>query len=144
MQVEADVVVIIKRIPKEETWELRHRVLWPDKDLSFVQMREDDNGLHFGLYEGQELVSVLSLFVNGHDAQFRKFATLPGEQGKGYGSLLLHHVLLEAASLGATRIWCNARATKAGYYERFGLQKTTKEPFEKNGLLYFVMEIQLI
>ncbi|MDF2681510.1 MAG: family acetyltransferase [Brevibacillus sp.] len=144
MQMEADAVVIIKQIRKEDTWELRHTVLWPDKDLSFVQMIEDDTGLHFGLYEGKELVSVLSLFVNGCDAQFRKFATLPREQGKGYGSLLLHHVLLEAASLGATRIWCNARATKAGFYERFGLQKTTKEPFEKNGLLFFVMEIQLL
>lgn len=136
--------MIIKQIAKEDTWKLRHTVLWPDKDLSFVQMKEDDNGLHFGLYEDHELISVLSLFINGHDAQFRKFATLTSDQGKGYGSLLLHHVLLESASLGATRIWCNARATKAGFYERFGLQKTTKEPFEKNGLLFYVMEIQLI
>lgn len=135
---------MIKQISKEETWELRHLVLWPDKAPSFVQMKEDDDGLHFGLYAGAELVSVLSLFVSGTDAQFRKFATLPSKQGKGCGSLLLHHVLLEAASLGATRIWCNARADKAGFYERFGLQKTTEEPFEKNGVLFFVMEMRLL
>lgn len=132
--------MIIKRIPKEGTWELRHTVLWPNEDFSYVQMKEDEDGLHFGLYAEQRLVSVLSLFVRDGEAQFRKFATLPTEQGKGYGSMLLRHVIREAAELGATRIWCNARAAKSGFYERFGLRAKPGESFEKNGVAFCVME----
>ncbi|PTX21394.1 putative GNAT family N-acyltransferase [Pontibacter mucosus] len=129
----------IKEITAEETWQLRRDVMWPEKDISYVQLPEDEDGHHFGLYLSGELVSVVSLFVAGQRAQFRKFATLPQYQGKGYGSMLLQHLIRQAATQGITQLWCNARQEKASFYRRFGLQETN-HTFMKDGKSYVVME----
>lgn len=113
--------------------------MWPEKDINYVQLPEDDQGQHFGLYLSGELVSVVSLFAAGQRAQFRKFATLPQYQGKGYGSRLLQYLIREAATQGITQLWCNARQEKALFYRRFGLQETN-HTFMKDGKSYVVME----
>jgi predicted GNAT family N-acyltransferase len=129
----------IRRISKQMTWELRHVVMWPDKDLDYIKLKDDDNGIHYGLFREGRLVSVISLFNDGDKAQFRKFATLQEEQGKGYGGRLLQYMLDEVKELGIKTIWCNARKNKAGFYEKFGLKQTT-ETFTKEGIEYVVME----
>lgn len=125
-------------ITAEDTLPIRHRVMWPDKPLNFVKLPDDDKGQHFGLYVENQLISVLSLFLEDHRAQFRKFATLQTHQGKGYGTLLLNHVILEATKQGATQIWCNARTEKADYYSSFGLMQTG-EPIYKEGKAFITM-----
>ncbi|MBJ6360708.1 GNAT family N-acetyltransferase [Paenibacillus sp. MAHUQ-46] len=117
--------------------------MWPDKDLSFVQLEEDVDGHHFGLYVGNVLVTVISLFVEDNRAQFRKFATLRQEQGKGYGSKLLEFTLQEAQRRGAVTVWCNARASKVAFYRKFGLQPTDSV-FRKAGVDYVILEKALI
>ncbi|TPE43042.1 GNAT family N-acetyltransferase [Pontibacter mangrovi] len=129
----------IKEIPPEDTWQLRRDVMWPGQSINYVQLPEDENGQHFGLYLSGELVSVVSLFVEGERAQFRKFATLPQHQGKGYGSKLLQHLIEQARAQGITQLWCNARQEKAAFYKRFGLQETN-HTFMKGGKEYVVME----
>jgi GNAT superfamily N-acetyltransferase len=57
------------------------------------------------------LVGVVSLFHEGTDFQFRKFAVATDEQGKGTGTILLNYVLDFAIAMGAKRIWCNSRVT---------------------------------
>ncbi|AJY75630.1 GNAT family N-acetyltransferase [Paenibacillus beijingensis] len=129
----------IRRINKEMAWELRHVVMWPDKDVDYVKLQDDDEGIHYGLFSNERVVSVISLFVDGDEAQFRKFATLRHEQGKGYGSKLLQYVLDEAQSMGIERIWCNARKNKAPFYAKFGLAQTPSI-FSKGGIEYVIME----
>ncbi|CAM3677497.1 GNAT family N-acetyltransferase [Pontibacter korlensis] len=129
----------IKEVKAKDIWSLRRGVMWPEKEVSYVQLPEDELGRHYGLYVGEELVSVVSLFVEGQRAQFRKFATLPQHQGKGCGTSLLKHLIKEAATQGVTRLWCNARQDKASFYERFGLVKTDQS-FTKGGIAYVVME----
>ncbi|OKL38785.1 GNAT family N-acetyltransferase [Pontibacter flavimaris] len=129
----------IKEITARETWQLRRDVMWPEQSINYVQLPEDESGQHFGLYLSGELVSVVSLFVEGERAQFRKFATLPQNQGKGYGTALLQHLILQAAAQGIKQLWCNARQEKAGFYKRFGLQETN-HTFGKGGKDYVVME----
>ncbi len=129
----------IKEIRAEDTWQLRRDVMWPQQSINYVQLPEDKSGQHFGLYLSGELVSVVSLFVAGQRAQFRKLATLPRHQGKGYGTALLHHLLKEASAQGITQLWCNARQEKAEFYKRFGLQETS-HTFRKGGKDYVVME----
>jgi len=128
----------ITPITAADTFPIRHLVMWPDKPLEFVKLPDDDKGLHFGLYVEDTLVSVLSLFIKGHSAQFRKFATLQSYQGKGYGTLLLNYVITEATKQGAVEIWCNARAEKADYYRTFGLTQTG-EPHAKEGKSFVTM-----
>lgn len=40
----------IKRINKEMTWELRHRVMWPDRDIEYIKLPDDPIGFHFGIF----------------------------------------------------------------------------------------------
>ena len=81
----------IREIKAEDTWPMRHKVMWPDQPLDYVILPQDEEGLHYGLFKEDKLISVISLFINQEEAQFRKFATATEAQGKGYGSALLHH-----------------------------------------------------
>ncbi|MFS0560927.1 GNAT family N-acetyltransferase [Terribacillus sp. 179-K 1B1 HS] len=130
---------VIKQIPKEMTWEIRHLVLWPDKEFDYVVLENDDAGKHYGLFIDDKLVSVISLFIKKNEAQFRKFATLQEEQGKGYGSLLLKYTLNQCQRLGVNRVWCNARQDKVPFYKKFGLQETSLF-LVKGGLKFPIME----
>ncbi|NBI29479.1 GNAT family N-acetyltransferase [Chengkuizengella marina] len=129
----------IRQISKEQTWHLRHIVMWPNKDFDYIKLDKDDLGIHFGLFKKGHLISVVSLFIENNTAQFRKFATLQSEQGKGYGSILLHHVIAQAKKMGITKIWCNARENKTNFYEKFEL-KNSKQMFQKSGINYIIME----
>jgi len=114
--------LLIQPIAPEATYALRHQVLWPDKPLAYVMIAEDADGHHFGAFQQGALVAVISLFVMGAEARFRKFATRPDCQRQGIGSALLRHVFGEARRLGASHIWCDARQDSAAFYERFGLR----------------------
>jgi len=130
---------IIREITAAEAWPIRHQVMWPDQPFAFIQLPNDAKGLHYGLFIDKALISVISLFINETDSQFRKFATVIDFQGSGYGSQLLHYVIDVAKNKGLSKIWCNARIEKADYYEKFGLVKTDKQ-FSKKGIAYIVME----
>ena len=111
----------IRPLAPADTYALRHQVLWPDKPLAYVKIENDDAGHHFGAFQEEELVAVISLFVEGTEARFRKFATRPDCQGRGLGTALLRHTLQEARRRGARHIWCDARQDSAGFYARFGM-----------------------
>ena len=129
----------IREIQAQETYDLRHQVMWPDKPLEFVKLNEDDNGMHFGLLKDAEIISIVSLFIKDNSAQFRKFATKVSEQGNGYGTLLLDHLMTIASNEKIEKIWCNARVDKTSYYEKFGMVQTPKT-FSKEDVHYIIME----
>ncbi|WP_230981413.1 GNAT family N-acetyltransferase [Echinicola salinicaeni] len=132
----------IKRIGPQQTWDLRHRVMWPDRPMDYVKLDEDHNGLHFGLEVDSQLISIISVFIEGGKAQFRKFATDKSHQGMGFGSHLLAHVIKLLEENEIALIWCNARVEKTAFYEKFGLAKTDKT-FQKGGIDYVIMEKQV-
>jgi hypothetical protein len=176
-------IVSIIPIKAEDTIPLRHSVLWPDRDVSYVSLPEDTEGYHFGAFSWSHdtLVAVISLFVEpipdidskpdssdidintkGHEsaARFRKFACHPSYQRRtfiqiiylslcrlilhrlcqeGIGTKLLEHVFSMAFSeLGVTVVWCDARATSIGWYQRRGMTPFGG-PFQKGGLEYVRM-----
>ena len=132
----------IIQITAADTWPIRKQVMWPDRPIDYVKLEQDEKGQHYALTVGEHVVSIVSLFYEDNKAQFRKFATLTSEQGKGYGSRLLQYVLAEAAQQPIDAIWCNARLDKSGYYERFGLKKTDRT-FTKGGISYVIMDKKL-
>lgn len=134
---------MIQEIPIEEMLLLRQQVLWPDKDLDFVRTPNDDRGIHFGIFQEDQWISCISLFIeeNQH-AVFRKFATLPDFQNKGYGSQLLQFSFNYLQQLGIHSISCSARVEKQSYYLKFGMQ-TNGYPYLKNGLDYIEMKISI-
>ncbi len=132
----------IKEIQASQTWQIRHEVMWPDKPFEFVQLEEDNSGFHFGVFEEEKLVSIVSCFIEGKEMQFRKLATLEAYQGKGIASCLLKYIFEFAESRDLKRVWCNARSSKKAFYEKFGMNDTFKT-FVKADQEFTIMEIML-
>lgn len=136
------IIMEIKTIEASQTWEIRHKVMWPDQPIEFVQLEEDNLGLHFGVFDQKKLVSIVSCFIVDQEMQFRKLATLEEFQGKGIASELLNYIFKIASEQDLTRIWCNARTNKKSFYEKFGMKDTNKI-FSKEGQEFTIMEILL-
>ena len=111
---------LINRVAPEATVGVREAVLWPGRP-DMCQLAEDEQGLHLAATLGDDqVIGVVSLFVDGAEARFRKFAVLEAHRGAGVGSRLLQAAESEAASAGAAHIECDARAEMAAYYENRG------------------------
>jgi len=132
----------IKAIEASQTWQIRHEVMWPDHPFEFVQLEEDNLGLHFGVFDHEKLVSIVSCFIVDDEMQFRKLATLVEFQGKGIASQLLNYILKLAKEKNLNKMWCNARTNKKTFYEKFGM-KDTHKTFVKANQEFTIMEISL-
>jgi ribosomal protein S18 acetylase RimI-like enzyme len=113
--------------------------MWPNKPIAYVELPNDENGKHFGLFVNGEMTSVISLFIVNNVAQFRKFATLVEFQGLGHGTILLKNIIDLMKKEGVRKLWCYARVEKSKFYEKFNL-KSTDNKFEKGGIEYVIME----
>jgi len=134
-----NVIHEIKQINASETLLIRHKVMWPDMPIEYVELPNDETGRHFGLFVNGEMTSILSLFVEDNEAQFRKFATVVEFQGLGYGTFLLERIIDLVNKEGIRKIWCNARVEKSNFYERFNFKPTDKK-YEKGGIEFVIME----
>ncbi|KAG8894966.1 hypothetical protein FRC01_012648 [Tulasnella sp. 417] len=129
---------MLRQIAAADTVPLRHSVLWPDKPESFVLIPEDDSGLHFGAFLGDDgggPVSVISFFqeplpgaqdTNGPQlaARFRKFATASECQGQGIGSELLSFATNQVKAMwGVKWVWCDARVSAMDWYVKRGMHE---------------------
>ncbi|GEP89962.1 1-(5-phosphoribosyl)-5-[(5-phosphoribosylamino)methylideneamino] imidazole-4-carboxamide isomerase [Chitinophaga terrae (ex Kim and Jung 2007)] len=133
----------IRLISADDTLQLRRDVLYPGESLAAMKMDHDADGLHFGVFEGAELVTVVSLFLDrGGSAQFRKLATAPGARGKGYGKALLAHLAEICRKEKISLLWCNARDTAVSFYEQLGY-KSKGDYFIKGGINFIRMELPL-
>ncbi|NIG57163.1 1-(5-phosphoribosyl)-5-[(5-phosphoribosylamino)methylideneamino]imidazole-4-carboxamide isomerase [Chitinophaga sp. Cy-1792] len=132
----------IQRISADDTLQLRRDVLYPNESLDSVKVENDEEGLHFGVYEGTQLVTVVSLFIEGPVAQFRKLATHPSGRGKGYGKAILAYIADFSRKNGAKLLWCNARDTATSFYDMLGYEKIGNY-FTKKGITFVRMEISL-
>ena len=83
--------ISIRKIYSNQTIDIRHEAIWPDKKREFCILEDDKNGTHFGLYKQEELISIISLFMRENKARIRKMATKPAYQKKGFGSKLICH-----------------------------------------------------
>ncbi|KAF8073370.1 hypothetical protein FPV67DRAFT_741263 [Lyophyllum atratum] len=154
-----DLELICRSITVDETLQLRHSVLWPDKPISHVSLPEDEHGLHIGafipLYDYP--IAVISLFVESlpinnevfnqddtqRQARFRKFACDPAFQGRGIGSKLLQFSIERARSeFDSAIVWCDARTSTAQWYMKRGMIPFG-EKFFKGPVEYIRMYIEI-
>jgi len=131
--------MIITEAPYQDVLQIRKEVMYPDRDIDFVKLPDDNLGLHIGVYEKDVLVSVMSVFLHGREVQFRKLATLQQEQGKGYASALMQWLIDYANDMKFDKLWCNARADAVEFYKKFGYRETDNR-FSKHGYDYVIME----
>jgi GNAT superfamily N-acetyltransferase len=130
-------------------YDLRGRVLRagrPPEESRFAGDEADDT-VHLGAFAGERCVGVVSLLRERPDQQerpvrpemrLRGMAVEPEMQGRGVGAALLRHAqrLADAAGLD---LWCNARASAVGFYERHGWVREG-DPFDVPPIgLHYVM-----
>ena len=95
---------------------------------SAVFDRDDDSGTrHLGAFEGERLVGVATFFAEPcpqrpgvHAWRLRGMATLDDMRGRGAGSALVAEGVRIAREDRAGVLWCNARVTAIGFYEKLG------------------------
>ncbi|WAC41211.1 GNAT family N-acetyltransferase [Pedobacter sp. SL55] len=131
---------VVEQIFPALTWRIRQLAMYPEKEITDMELPEDWDGMHFGLYYQYELTGVVSLFIDGETAQFRKMAVLPNDQGKGFGLQLLQYLVDYCKSQGIKNLWCNARVTATGFYQKLGFANLG-EPYERNQISYIKMEL---
>ncbi len=128
----------IVQLSDTETLPIRQAVLWPDKPQSFCQIAGDEDAMHFGVINDNNLVCVASIYLNGETARLRKFATLQNYQKQGIGSSLIKHILSTLPSSGVSHLWCDVRESAIIFYKKFGFE-IDSDKFYKNNIPFFKM-----
>jgi len=133
--------VAVDEVAAEFTYGLRKAILRPDGGEVVWAGDEDPRTFHLAARSGERIVGVVRFSPAPcpwrDDAsaawQLRGMATDPSVRGSGAGRALLVDGLERVAARGGDLVWCDARVTAAGFYERFGFTVVT-EPFDKPGI----------
>jgi len=130
----------VLRISAQDTYQIRTKVLVPDHDLKkakFEGDEDEDISFHLGAFIDGKLVSVASffyernpLFPDLHQYQLRGMATLPEHQNKGLSRELLNGAFPIIKQNFCSMIWCNAKVSARGFYEKTGFIVQTGDVFE--------------
>jgi GNAT superfamily N-acetyltransferase len=129
-------VTYLRVITAADTLPLRNTVLRPDRPLSAAQFHGDElpTTKHFGAFHDGELVGIASLYLaelperpGEAGLQLRGMATAPEVRGDGFGSALVQACESFARTSGMKLIWCNARTTAVGFYQKLGWMIVSEE-----------------
>ena len=116
-----------KKINSIDTYPVRHEVLRKGKPIETCQFKGDDdeNTIHFGLYQNERLIGIISIFKEKNDLfsetnqfQIRGMAVLEVFQGKGFGAELVKEAENHCINLNADLIWFNARENAVPFYKK--------------------------
>ena len=133
--------VRVDEVPAEVTYALRGAVLRPDGGEITWAGDEDPSTFHLAARDAHSAVVGVVRFSPAacpwRDAaspwQLRGMATEPALRGAGVGRELVVDGLARVAARGGDLVWCDARVTAAGFYERMGFTVVTGE-FDKPGI----------
>jgi len=126
---------MVKYISTAETLDLRNRVLRNNAgfDKCVFPTDEIEGNFHLGCYVEDKLVSIATFFPEDYAEKgargfrLRGMATDPAFSGKGYGADLIKFAINELRSANASYIWCHARASAVGFYEKLGFEVISGE-----------------
>ncbi len=127
----------IREIPAVETYTVRHPVLRTGKPIETCRFTGDEfpDTHHFGIFEGDRLAGIVSLFNSKNPIfpvknqnQLRGMAVLETHRKKGYGEKLVIHAEEFARRSGIGLIWFNARVAAIPFYQKLGYM-ITGDPF---------------
>jgi ribosomal protein S18 acetylase RimI-like enzyme len=130
------------QMPADETLAFRQSMLWPDKPLSHVMVPGDDTALHVGAFDKTTLIGVGSFFPAAPRAQLRKLAVAPEYRTAGIGSQLVLCGARVMKSDGLSELWCDARQSACGFYEKLGFV-ISRDVFSKFGVAYVKAHLDL-
>ncbi|MBT5364089.1 MAG: GNAT family N-acetyltransferase [Candidatus Marinimicrobia bacterium] len=109
---------------------LRHKVLRPNLsyEASIMPLDNHPETAHFVVKKNSKILSVASVYHEDFEEmphkishRLRGMATEPTEQGKGFGAMVLLGLIdYLKKNTSAEILWCNARVTAFGFYEKMG------------------------
>lgn len=135
-------MIIFRSIPADLTYELRLKVLWPDSPIERVMVPGDEEALHVGAFEEDDLIGVGSFFFDLPFVRLRKLAVLPEKQGCGIGSNLIRFAASQPEVQKADQLWCDARQDAVVFYQRLGFT-LEGDTFEKTGVSYVRARVEV-
>ncbi|MFY7945118.1 MAG: GNAT family N-acetyltransferase [Crocinitomicaceae bacterium] len=127
----------------EEYYDLRYRILRePWKQPRGSERNEGDaTGMHFGLYDSNQLLGILRLdSMEIGISQIRFMAVETSNQGKGIGENLMLFAEEISKNRGDKKIILHAREIALGFYEKLGYQLIEKSHLLFGEIQHYLME----
>ena len=120
----------VKQISSKDTYAIRQQILFPEVGDHQFNGDDADQTIHLGAFRDKKLVSVASFYFNSHpdldysnQFQIQGMATLPEYQGQGLSRELLKVGFPLIKRNFADVVWCFARTSAVGFYEKTGFEK---------------------
>lgn len=126
----------VLRINASDTYHIRNLVLRPGKPVEACHFKddEDEQTFHLGAFIDSKLVSVASFYFEKnpkleeeYQYRLRGMATLEEHRGKGLSSSLLKTAFPIIKQNFCQLLWCNARTSAQGFYQKVGFEKIGEE-----------------
>lgn len=150
----------IVEVPAAAVRPMRSAVLRPKQAAADLVYPGDElpGAVHAAAFDGDGdgdagagIVGIVSLSPEPHpvvprdgDWRIRGMATDPSVRSRGTGRALLDFVLAHARARGGQRVWCNARTSAIGFYERFGMRTEGAEFRYGDNVPHFLMAGPLV
>ena len=134
--------VRVDEVPPEVTYELRGAILRPNGGEVTWEGDEDPATFHLAAQAADGAVVGIVRFspapcpwrpLAAAAWQLRGMATDTAIRGSGAGRAMVADGLDRVAARGGDLVWCDARTSAAGFYERMGFTVVTEE-FDKPGI----------
>jgi predicted GNAT family N-acyltransferase len=139
--------ISIRRPETDREWEtyydMRYRILREPlgKERGSERNEGDATGIHFALYDNDELKAIARLDNAGENSAQVRFVAVESElQGKGFGRQIMEATEIAAKKSGSSKMILHARDYAVDFYLRLGYQMI--EPSYKlfDVLQHYLME----
>lgn len=122
----------IKQISPEQARPVRQRVLRPHQRPEELVYPGDDDAdtFHLGAVDADQVLAILSMYRHAQPPtdpfgeprawRIRGMASIPEVRGTGLGKRLVEHARDRVWTVSRDPIWCNARESAFGFYEKLG------------------------
>ena len=132
IEVETQDRIAIHTITALQTRELRALILRPDQTPDKMAFLGDETSdtVHLGAFKQKQLVGIVSIMhqapkdFTGPQSDklwlLRGMATVPEIRGQGYGAALVRSGCVYVAREQGIYLWCEARESAIGFYEKLG------------------------
>ncbi|MGZ2748515.1 GNAT family N-acetyltransferase [Burkholderia stagnalis] len=123
------VLFTISSIQAEQTYPLRAEVLLKrDEDACTLPGDHAPTTIHLAVQDRERIVAIASLCEDRPEGsapglrawRLRGMAVHASARGLGFGRLLVHLCLRHAQARDAELVWCTARESAHGFYEKLG------------------------
>ncbi len=121
----------VRQVETKDTMYIRKQVLRPQGTMEECMFEGDSNEstFHLGAYIDEQLASVASFYLDSHPKirdtyqyRLRGMATLPEFRSRGLSQALLQTAFPLIKQNNIETLWCNARVSAQGFYEKVGFE----------------------